>query len=293
MSVQTQTLTQTRYTTGISLSNQRFSEPQGADSRSVSGFQPKFEDNRKMVGSVTDLVKKSNQRLNEKLAYLSQGVCTELAEIDFIKQGVEKLGHEIGQLKGDLEDNSVMETLQNQVDELCEEWKGLRGKGNNSEFGLVGVYVEQAICSHVLPEVYMSTKCASLHDLLDILNDNEPFPLDPDKCDCEKILDEATERWGNLCKALDFPNEWITKTGGWSIYDCTVPNDIRAIEILKLSRVSVTYQEPVSLKHAEQHVESLKDEMPLSQFNLVAPFIGSLRDKMIKNGLCHDKLLLY
>ena len=246
-----------------------------------------------MVGSVTDLVKKSNQRLNEKLAYLSQGVCTELAEIDFIKQGMEKLGHEIGQLKGDLEDNSVMETLQNQVDELCEEWKGLRGKGNNSEFGLIAVYIEQAICSHVLPEVYMSTKCASLRDLLDILNDNEPFPLDPDECDCEKILDEATERWGNLCKTLNFPNEWITRTGGWSIYDCTVPNDIRAIEILKLlSGVSITYQKPISLKYAEQHVESIKDKMPPWRYDLVVAFIGSLRNKMIKSGLHHDKLLL-
>ena len=253
-----------------------------------------FEDNYKKIGSVEDLVERPNERLNEKLAYLSQEVRTELAEINAIKHGVEKLGHKIGEFKRDLEDDSVMETLQNQVDELCEEWKGLTGgKGNTSDFGLIAVYVEQAVCSHVLPEVYMNTKCASLRDLLNILNDNEPFPLDPDECDCEKILDEATERWGNLCKTLNFPNEWITRTGGWSIYDCTVPNDIRAIEILKvLSGVSVTYQKPVSLKYAEQHVESIKDKMPPWRYDLVVSFIGSLRNKMIKSGLHHDKLLL-
>ena len=76
------------------------------------------------------------------------------------------------------------------------------------------------------------------------------------------------------------------------VYDCTVPGDIRAIEVLKMSGVNIKFPTPISLKYAEQNVESMKDELPLWQFKLVVAFIGSLRDKMIRNGLHHDCLLL-
>ena len=38
-------------------------------------------------------------------------------------------------------------------------------------------------------------------------------------------------------------------------------------------------------------MESIRDEMPPWQFNLVAAIIRSLRDKMTKSGLHHDNLL--
>ena len=96
---------------------------------------------------------------------------------------------------------------------------------------MIAVYVEQAICSYVLPEVFMNNLSASLHDLLN--SKNTLFPLSPDEYDCKKILHEARKRWVVVCKDFKFPDEWKTRSGGWNIYDCTVPGDIRAIGVLK------------------------------------------------------------
>lgn len=73
--------------------------------------------------------------------------------------------------------------------------------------------------------------------------------------------------------------------------DYTVSTDIRAIEVLKSSQVS-TNETPISLKYAEEKVESIKDELPAWQFELVTAFIGSLREKMRKTGLRHDGICL-
>ena len=82
------------------------------------------------------------------------------------------------------------------------------------------------------------------------------------------------------------------KSGEWDIYDRTVPGDIRAIEVLKLSGTSMFCTGAISLKCAEENLECIKHIMALWQFELVAAFIGSLREKMTKSGLHHDYLLL-
>ena len=140
----------------------------------------------------------------------------------------------------------------------------------------------------------MADAGASLHELLTFLNDSENMdilPLDPSEYDREKVLHDARERWVVVCENFNFPDEWKTRTGGWSIYDITVPGDIVAIELLKESGLVMPYPSCVSLKYAEDNVESIKDEMPVWQFDLVAAFIGSLRDKMTKSGLHHNDLL--
>ena len=264
----------------------------------VDSVQPEFEDDIDMdeiMSEINNLVRKSNEQdkwFKDNLTYLSRAVQDEFAQAKILEEEVESLGQAIGELsRENTKDNSTMKTLQDQVDELGKEWKVIRhalGSDNLlSRFGLIAVYVEQAICSHVLPEVFMNDAGANLHRLLDFLNsDDKWLPLDP------KILCMAKERWEIVCKNFDLPNEWKTKVGGWSISDCAVPGDIRAIEVLKLSGVSANYPKSVSLKEAKQNVESIKGEMPPWQYDLVAPFIGSLREKMIKSELCHDKLSL-
>ena len=265
-------------------------------------FQPDdLDEIMSAINEINSLVRKLNEQdkwFDENLANLSQAICDEFAQAETLKQEVEELGHTIGELtRENVKDDSTMKTLQDQVDKLCEEWKVLRHTFESdtllSRFGLIAVYVEQAICSHVLPEIFMNDAGASLHCLLDLLNgDDKRFPLDPNKYDYEKILCEARKRWENVCKSFDFPDEWKTKMGGWSVSDCTVPGDIRTIEVLKLSGVSITYPNPISLKYAEENVEYIKDEMPPWQFELVDAFIYSLRDKIMKSGLHYDKLLL-
>ena len=262
---------------------------------------PTFEQNNSLeheISGLKDLLVEQECVLSEKLAYLSREVLAEIEHTKSIKETVKELRC---QSERDMKGYS-MKTLQDQIDDLRQQWNVITGKGNDGKLqgqldlinicGLIAVYVEKAICLYVLPEVYTNTKYTSLHDLLNVLNSDEPFPLDPDEFDCEEVLREATRRWEMVCKEFEFPNEWITKTGGWNIKDDSVPGDIRAIEILKPSRVSIACQKTVSLKYAEQNVESIKGKMPPWQYDLVAPFIGSLRGKMIKSKLHHDKLSL-
>ena len=51
------------------------------------------------------------------------------------------------------------------------------------------------------------------------------------------------------------------------IYDCTVPDDVRAIEVLKISGVGVPYPGPINMKLI--CVESIKDDMPPWQFKCI------------------------
>lgn len=79
-----------------------------------------------------------------------------------------------------------------------------------------------------------------------------------------------------MCDHFNFSGDWRTRTGGWTIYDHTVPGDIIAIDLLKVSGLGTPHSSPISLKDVEQNVESIKDEMPPWQFDLVAGYIGSL-----------------
>ena len=238
------------------------------------------EDIVSALGELRDLVRISNEQeqwFEEKLAYVSQQVRTASAEAESLKQEIERMEKEIDALRTCATERlEILESVSLEGG-LC----------------MIAVYVEQAICSYVLPEVFMNNSSACLHDLLNFLNgDDSLFPLDPDEYDCMKILREARNRWAIVCKDFRFPDEWKKRRGGWKVFDRTVPGDFRAIEVLKRYGVNVNFPHPISLKYAEQNVESMKDELPPWQFKLVAAFIGSLREKMIKNGLHHDYILL-
>ena len=202
-----------------------------------------------------------------------------------------------------------LKTMRDHLDNLSREWESISKifKSDDNvlyDFGKIAVCVEQAICSFVFPDTFEDGADANLHNLLNILNDSDsPFiSRDPDKngCEenlhaakCEENLHAAKRRWGNICKTFDFPDEWISKSGEWDVYDYNVPGDIRAIKVLKLSlaQIRVT-KNPVSLKNAEQNIECIRDELPPWQFELVAAFIGSLKEKMTKSELSHDYLCL-
>jgi hypothetical protein len=238
------------------------------------------EDIVSALGELKHLVRISNEQeqwFEEKLACVSQQVRTVSTEAASLKQEVERMDNEIDALRKFVSERiAILESV------------SLEGG-----LSMIAVYVEQAICSYVLPEVFMNNSSASLHDLLNFLNsDDTLFPLDPKEYDCKKILCEARKRWAIVCKDFKFPDEWKTRKGGWKVFDCTVPGDIRAIDVLKMCGVRINFPNPISLRYAEQNVESMKDELPPWQFKLVATFIGSLREKMIKNGLHHDYILL-
>ena len=269
-------------------------------------FQPEYEkdlrdeiDIKSAINRINSLMTNLSEQDQCFLCPHSESVNDQIIDqAETLRWEMKELGHEDQKAtKENMKDDST-KLLRNQIDTLCEDWKAMRDtwevEALQGRVGLIAVYVEQAICSHVLPEIFMNDAGASLHRLLDFLNgDDKRLPLDPNEYKYNKILREARERWEIVCKNFDFPNEWKTKTGGWSVSDCTVPGDIRAIEVLKLSGVSANYPKRVFLKDIEQNVESIKGEMPPWQYDLVAPFIGSLRGKMMKSKLHHDQLSLH
>ena len=148
---------------------------------------------------------------------------------------------------------------------------------------------------HILPEVFIDKQNASIHNLLDYINgDSEgTFPLDPSEYDRKKILSEARERWDAMCENLDLPSEWKRRSGGWKVWDRTIPAEIRAMDILRLGRKSVLERlKPVRLKFAEENLSSVEDIVATWEFELVESFIGSLRTKLIKGEVSHTHLLL-
>ena len=224
------------------------------------------------------------QSLNKELETLSQEVGAEIAQIENLKKEIESFGQE----------------ADNRVDKLRGEWEVILKRRTTFEsdnlqvdLGMVAMYVEQSICAYVLPDVFLHDNGASLHELMNFLNsEDRPLPLDPSEYPCEEILGEARERWEIVCQNFNFPNEWKTQTGEWEVFNCTVPSDIRAIEVLKKSGVGINFPTPIHLKYAEENVKHMKDKMPPWQFKLVAAFIGSLGTKMTKIGLHHDYLIL-
>ena len=158
------------------------------------------------LGELKDLVRISNEQEHwseEKLAYISQEVRTVSVLSVSLKQEVEKMRNEI-------------EILRKFTTERIEILESVSLEGGLS---MIAVYVEQAICSYVLPEVFMNNSSASLHDLLNFLNSNNAlFPLDSNEYDCRKILCDARKRWAVVCKDFRFPDEWKTRTGGWKVF---------------------------------------------------------------------------
>ena len=279
---------------------QRF--PQDGDD-SVE-FQPQCEDDEEDMLSdpeIADLIEKAReqeQSLTNRLASLSQEIRTERTEMEALKKELEEIDQEMKEAFN----TDSLKSLQGQVEKLSEKWQVIKKKrrplesGQNipGDFGMVAVYVEQAICAHVLPEVFLNDDKASLRRLLTYLNGkNRPFPLNPKEYDCEGILSDGRSRWEILCKNFNFPDAWKTRADDeWTVHDCSVPGDIRAIEVLKMGGVCIDFPCPIRLKYAEEKVELMKDELSPWQFKLVAEFIGSLRDKITKTGLHHDNLYL-
>ena len=149
----------------------------------------------------------------------------------------------------------------------------------------------------MLPEVFVNEQDVdpSVNALLDYLNGDggSIFPLDSNEYNCEKILSDARERWDIMCEKLDLPNEWKKRAGGWKVWDHTIPPEIRAMDISpKTWRNILDGSKPVSLKFAKENLSPIEDDMPPWQFELVASFIGSLREKIMKSGLNHKLLLL-
>ena len=190
------------------------------DTQIDTHFQPSHKDDITMdaatMNKIMDMIDEQQQSLEENLENLSKQLEAGLAQQETLKKNLLQL-------------DSISSMQRRYVEELCkvtaERRKPLESGYNiPGDFGMVAVYVEQAICAYVLPEVFsVNDISANIDDLLNFLNgDDNLIPLDPDKYDCEGILSCARNKWETICKNFNFPDAWKTKAGGWTLYDSDV-----------------------------------------------------------------------
>ena len=289
--------------------------PEGESSRTMmllAQLGEKKDSVKSEIGALSQQLKELRDRLQqveekdkwfrEKLDFLSKEINTEQQRYQSLTEQVSEVKQKAKELKSEIKktDKSISSTqdrikeFKKQLADIEEERKICKGDYLIVDYCRIACYFEHALCSHVLPEVFVNEQDPSVHALLDYLNGNDRsiFPLDSNKYNCEKILSDARERWDIMCEKLDLPSEWKKRAGGWKVWDCMIPPVIRAMDILRLGRNILDGSKPVSLKFAEENLSSVEDDMPSWQFELVASFIGSLRENMVKSALHHKHLLL-
>ena len=263
----------------------------------------------KQVKELGDRLKRMEEKdkwIREKVEFLSKGINTQQQEYQSLTEDSREVKQKVTELKSGTRKmaesiNSTqdrIEDLQKQLATTIEqERKARQGDLLMVDYCRIACYFEQALCSHVLPEVFNddSQQDASIHNLLDYINgDNEgAFPLDPKEYDHKKVLSEARERWSTMCEKLDLSSEWKRRRGGWKVWDHMIPAEIRALDVLRLGRKSILERlKPVTLKVAEENLSLIEDSMSSWEFELVSRFVGSLRTNLVKSRLIHKHLTL-
>ena len=263
------------------------------------------------IQELEEIVSNLSQQLQEphSLAYndmLTDATIKCQDQIVRLEKEIKDLKDENSQLKGEREENdrsmrslqAKVNELQVQVEKLQAQVAELKRKVTEYERDRDKVYLcqvavefEQAICSHVLPEVFSKSNNAKIDDLLKMLNsgDEEYVPLDPAKYDIRAILSEARQRWDKVCEDLKLPPAWKKRTGEQKIifYHRSVPDIFRAMSLLRHKRNFVAHPNPVSVQVAEETVKtaSIRQDLEEWEFRLVKDFILSLRANIEKSGI--------
>ena len=260
----------------------------------------------KELGDRLQRMEEKDKWIREKIEFLSKGINTQQQEYQSLTEGSREVKQKVTELKSGTRKmaesiNSTqdrIEDLQKQLATTIEqERKARQGDLLMVDYCRIACYFEQALCSHVLPEVFNddSQQDASMHNLLDYINgDNKgTLPLDPKEYNHKKVLSEARERWSTMCERLDLPSEWKRRQGGWKVWDHMIPAEIRALDILRLGRKSILERlKPVGLKFAEKNLSSIENSMSSWEFELVSRFVGALRTNLVKGRLTHEHLTL-
>ena len=194
------------------------------------------------------------------------------------------------------EKDKHIKSLKTDVEKLRKKVNDLQRNYDLLYLGQAASYFEQAICSHVLPEVFTNDAHATLKKLLNYLNGGRELPLEPEELDEpeSRVIQKAKLRWNGVCDKLKLPGKWKEKPGNWKPDDRSVPQVIRAIGLLKQNRVSVAHPSPINLTIAEQKVttDTIEASMPPWQYRLVKKFVHTLRANITSTRISHKELTL-
>lgn len=172
----------------------------------------------KELGDRFKRIEEKDKRFREKFDFLSKEINTEQQEYQSLTEGLGEVKQKATELKSGTKKiaesiNSTQDRIEDfrkRLATIDQERKARKGDLLIVDYCQIAYYFEQALCLHILPEVFIDKQNASIHNLLDYINgDSEgTFPLDPNEYDRKKILSEARERWDAMCENLDLPSEW-------------------------------------------------------------------------------------
>lgn len=211
-----------------------------------------------------------------------QGQNASLSEkVRLLEAKINSLVHKIDQNEEELT------TLKQQIHDLKQELEESKRGEDILYISQVVFLFEQAICSYVMPEVFLNDKHATIKQLLNYLNGGDELPVQQEESNEERLLRAAKKRWDEVCDLLQLPGEWKNKAGDWRTTDRNLPGVIKAITLLKRQRIAVAHPQCISLKLAEVKIDSdsTKSSFPPWQIKVVKHLITFLRSPVLQANI--------
>lgn len=264
-----------------------------AQSASLSQQVIQFERDKRSLEEKNESIQQQLKELENK------NVSLEAENISF-QDEIKDLQDDISKLRCDLkEKQKCIESLKEELEQIKKQQANFQKGYDLLYLSQTACFFEQAICEHVLPEVFLKDRFATFGDLLNYVNGDKDPPFDLNEMGESKqwstIRKEAKQRWVTVCDNLNLPGQWKDKQG---LSLCKsenkdIPPIFRAVSYLKRERVSIAHPQPIRLTEAKEKVlsESIKASMPMYQYKLVKDFIQSLPEYISKGGLSHKELI--
>jgi len=168
---------------------------------------------------------------------------------------------------------------------IMQELKLLKEKVAILEKGSANLYVAQAaslfqqsICRALLPETYKGDPSATIKGLVMYLKGQKALPKE-----VNDDLGVARNKWKDIRKKL-----------GWTQWDDdewefnSLPNDLKAIILLKRGRVYSAHPPTIELKEAMKCVPQVEVRESVRPY--IRNLIGSMEEKMRRCGLSHEDI---
>ena len=252
-----------------------------------------------------NLLKAKIDSLTAEMSKMKQALDSKDVKIDDLTSDIKKLQQRVTELESELKERdrrieslqekvSHMESLQEELRKLKEEFKDFHRDYDQLYISQAACYFEQAICSHVLPQVFENDNFATIRKLMNYLNGRKKLPFCIAKSESDIILCQAKQRWEIVCRGLNLPDEWKEMSGDWDLDDPDVPDIIRAIGYLKERRIPIAHPRQIKVDLAKEKVESdlIKASMKEWKYSLVKKFFDVLGANIRSTGISHKELIL-
>ena len=210
-----------------------------------------------------------------------EALVTENAELESkvrdLKRKIKSLEEQVAEQKKHLQQYHLKNT------EMTQELILLKKRVAALEKGSATLYVaqaaslfQQAVCREVLPETFKGDRFATINKLVSYLKGEKKLPID-----VNDDLGTARSKWEDIRRKLEW-TQW--DDGDWEFN--SLPNDLKAIILLKQIRVDPAHPPTIELKEAMKYVSQVEVRKSARQY--IRTFIGTMEEKMRRCGLSHE-----